>query len=116
VIVIRQVIDMSTKFRLLVAYLFLASALIAPCAIARDDALPPAGVSAAPGEWRSLSVYPPSIKLSAKSDSQHLAVVATRSDGITQDVTEQVQWAFANADLVQFADFVVSPKADEQRK
>jgi len=112
VIVIRQVIDMSTKFRLLVAYLFLASALIAPCAIARDDALPPAGVSAAPGEWRSLSVYPPSIKLSAKSDSQHLAVVATRSDGITQDVTEQVQWAFANADLVQFADFVVSPKAD----
>lgn len=62
--------------------------------------------------WQTLTIYPPVVKLSAQSDNQHVIAVATRSDGITQDVTEQVQWTFANPDQVVFNNFVVSPKTD----
>jgi hypothetical protein len=68
--------------------------------------------SAAPAVWQSLNVYPSLIKLSAKSDDQHVIAVATRSDGITLDVTEQVQWSFANPALTEFNNFVITPKAD----
>lgn len=62
--------------------------------------------------WQSLNVYPPVVKLTAKSDSQHLIAVATRSDGITLDVTDQVTWTFATPELVDFSEHVVAPKLD----
>jgi len=62
--------------------------------------------------WQSLAIYPPAIRLSAKADSQHVIAVATRSDGITQDVTEQTEWKIANSDLAQIENTVLSPKAD----
>ncbi|MEQ1829305.1 MAG: DUF1549 and DUF1553 domain-containing protein [Pirellula sp.] len=63
-------------------------------------------------EWKSLTIYPPSIQLGAKSDLQHVAVVATRSDGVTLDVTDQAKWSVANDTLAKLADFVVTPNAD----
>ncbi len=50
--------------------------------------------------WESLAVYPPEIHLSSKDDLQHVVVVATRSDGVTQDVTEQATYKFADEKLV----------------
>ena len=69
-------------------------------------------IDATPATWQSLAIYPPAIKLSAKADSQHVIAVATRSDGITQDVTEQTEWKIANSDLAQIENTVLSPKAD----
>ncbi len=71
-----------------------------------------AATASPPATWQSLAIYPPLIKLSAKSDSQHIIAVATRSDGITQDVTDQTEWKIANADLAQIENTVLSPKAD----
>ncbi|MCU0711651.1 MAG: DUF1549 and DUF1553 domain-containing protein [Pirellula sp.] len=73
---------------------------------------PPVAVAATPAEWTSLVVYPPKIKLSAKTDSQHVVAVATRKDGVTMDVTDQVAWALDADTFVDWKDFVVSPKAD----
>ena len=95
----------STCFVLVTALLFASSVLAVD-----NQVTPETLVSVA--HWQSLSVYPPNIKLSAKSDTQHVALVATRSDGITLDVTDQAQWSFANADLAKLDDFVVSAKAD----
>jgi hypothetical protein len=69
-------------------------------------------VAATTASWQSLAIYPPAIKLHAKTDDQHVIAVATRSDGITQDVTDQVQWTFANPELTSFNQFVVTPKGD----
>ncbi len=68
--------------------------------------------SALKTEWTSLAIYPLEIKLGAKSDSQHVIAIATRSDGITQDVTEHASWKIANTDLAQVEENVLSPKAD----
>ncbi|MFN7878091.1 MAG: DUF1549 and DUF1553 domain-containing protein [Pirellula sp.] len=63
-------------------------------------------------DWSSLMVYPPNIKLSSKTDSQHIIAVATRKDGVTMDVTDQVAWSLDADTFVDWKDFVVSPKAD----
>ena len=62
--------------------------------------------------WQSITIYPPAIRLSAKTDSQHVIAVVTRSDGITLDVTEQVVWSLANPEMAQFEGTVLSPIAD----
>jgi hypothetical protein len=72
-----------------------------------DDAPPKA-----PASWTSLAVYPPTIKFSAQNDSQHVIAVALRSDGVTQDVTDQVEWMIASPDKVHWKDHVLAPKAD----
>lgn len=83
---------------------------------APTPAVPPvpatAVVPAPVAAWQSLAIYPPVIKLSAKSDSQHVIAVATRSDGITQDVTEQAEWKIVNPELAQLENTVLTPKAD----
>lgn len=63
-------------------------------------------------EWIELTVYPPSIKLSSKTDSQHVIAVATRSDGVTMDVTDQVTWTINDDSHIDWNNFVVSPKAN----
>ncbi len=72
------------------------------------------GLSAFANElaWESLAVYPETIHLSSKDDLQHVVVVATRSDGVTQDVTDKATYKFADEKLVDWKDFVVTPKAD----
>ncbi|RLS73784.1 MAG: hypothetical protein DWH99_02580, partial [Planctomycetota bacterium] len=64
----------------------------APAAPAPAPAAPVAPVAPAPVVYQSLAVFPPLIKISAQNDLQHIVAVATRADGITVDVTDQVQW------------------------
>ena len=64
------------------------------------------------GEWKSLAIYPPTIKLSAKSDNQHVIAVATRADGITQDVTDLAEWNIQAPELATLDAHVISPKSD----
>lgn len=61
-------------------------------------------------QWKTLNVYPQDVKLSSKSDSQHIIAVATREDGVTRDVTDEATWTFETQDVVDFSEHVVSPK------
>jgi hypothetical protein len=62
--------------------------------------------------WESLAVYPEKIHLSSKDDLQHVVVIATRSDGVTQDVTEEATFRVEDNQLVTFADAMLRPAAD----
>ena len=77
-----------------------------------EPAVTASPVAAEPTMWHSLSIYPPEIKLSAMSDSQHIIAVATRSDGITEDVTEQVVWNLSNPEMAQMESMLLVPKSD----
>ena len=66
----------------------------------------------APVSYTSLVVYPPSIKISAQNDLQHIVAVATRSDGITVDVSDQVQWKLENPAVAKLDSLVIHPLTD----
>lgn len=63
-------------------------------------------------KWESIAVYPPAIHLSTTADLQHVVVVATRSDGVTKDITELSQYELTNPGLASWEGFVLRPKAD----
>ena len=73
-----------------------------------------AAAHAADSSWESLAIYPPEIKLATAADFQNVIAVARRSDGVTLDVTEQVRWELANAELVKLDDYRLTPQADGQ--
>jgi hypothetical protein len=52
------------------------------------------------------------IKISAQNDLQHIVAVATRADGITVDVTDQVQWKLENPAVAKLENLVLFPLAD----
>ncbi|MFM8400509.1 MAG: cell surface protein, partial [Pirellula sp.] len=72
----------------------------------------PAAPAAAPIAFKSLVVYPPAIKISAANDLQHISAVATRADGITVDVSDQVQWKLENPAVAKLENLVIYPLAD----
>lgn len=87
-----------------------ATAVAAPAA---EPSASQAATTPAPQPvWKSLAVYPPVIKLSAKSDAQHVIAVATREDGVTEDVTQSAEWKFSSDAIVDWKDFVLSSKGD----
>ena len=43
--------------------------------------------------WESIAVYPADIHLATTTDLQHVVVVATRSDGVTLDITEKAKFS-----------------------
>jgi Protein of unknown function (DUF1549)/Protein of unknown function (DUF1553) len=67
-------------------------------------------------KWKALNVYPPDIKLQTVADFQNVIAVAVRSDGITLDVTDKVQWSLENATLAKLENFRMTPIADGQTK
>ena len=80
---------------------------------ATDPAPTPAPAPApAAVAYKSLAVYPPAIKISASNDLQHVIAVATRSDGITIDVSDQVQWKLENPAVAKLENLVIYPVAD----
>ena len=72
----------------------------------------PAPAAPAPAVYKSLAVFPPAIKISAQNDLQHIVAVATRADGITVDVSDQVQWRFENPAFAKLENLVIYPVAD----
>lgn len=79
---------------------------------APQEPAPAAAPAPAAVTYKSLVVYPPVIKISAQNDLQHIMAVATRSDGITVDVSDQVQWKLENPAVAKLENLVLSPLAD----
>jgi hypothetical protein len=59
-----------------------------------------------------VEVFPPDIHLSTARDRQTYIVVATRADGVTQDVTAQASVTLADPSLARFEQNVLHPVAD----
>ncbi len=60
-----------------------------------------------------LAIYPPEVTLDHSADYQALVVVATRADGVTLDVTSQVEWNTDGvAEQVALEDFTLRPKTN----
>jgi hypothetical protein len=78
----------------------IAWALLA-CAAWADE---PAGVK--------LEAFPPDLQLTTKSDSQSFIAVATRPDGVTQDVTASVKSTLANPAFARLEGHTLYPLAD----
>jgi hypothetical protein len=65
-----------------------------------------------PSAWESLAIYPSAIHLATSADLQHVIVVATRKDGITKDVTNEVEYAIDDSKLVSWNEHTLRPVAD----
>ncbi|HVW39387.1 MAG TPA: cell surface protein, partial [Pirellulales bacterium] len=59
-----------------------------------------------------IEVFPPDVNLNTARDRQRFIVVATRTDGVTVDVTAQAQVALENPALVKLDDATLYPQAD----
>ena len=62
-------------------------------------------------QYRSLDIYPPQVTLNHADDYQHVIAVAKREDGVTRDVTGEVEWKLdsseADNDTLQLKDGIV---------
>ncbi len=64
--------------------------------------------------WASLQVFPSDVSLESIRDRQRFIAVATRADGVTQDVTSQVQVALASDAFARLENATLYPVADGQ--
>lgn len=63
--------------------------------------------------YTSLSIYPPVVMLNHASDYQSVVAVATRDDGVTVDVTTQVEWQVKSPEgATQLVDAQLKPQAN----
>ncbi len=76
----------------------------------------PCSLSHAEETFAGLSVYPTEIKMSTSAAYQNIVAVATRTDGVTVDVTDQVEWKLAEPSLAKLENFQLKPLADGQTK
>lgn len=84
--------------------------------------LMPAGLLAATPEAAStrsdtasppqFAVYPPEISLDSARDFQSFVAVLTRSDGVTLDITERVEWSIAGDAVATIDGHTLRPAAD----
>lgn len=86
-------------------------AAVAPTAVAQQPA-PPAPAPPAVPAGPKVAVYPPDINLETARDRQTFVVQLTQPDGITRDVTDQAQVAFANPAFAKAEKGTVFPVAD----
>ena len=86
----------------------LIGALLASCVLS--------GVVVAETTFEALHVYPSEIKMNSAAAYQNVIAVAQRSDGVTLDVTEQVEWQLADPKLAKIENFRIKPVADGQTK
>ncbi len=62
--------------------------------------------------WTSFAVYPPTIRLDGASDYQHVIAVASRSDGVTLDITDQIAWRVTDESKARLEGERLIPHAD----
>ncbi len=74
------------------------------------------GVACAETTFEALQVYPPEIRMNSAAAYQNVVAVARRSDGVTVDVTDQVQWQLSDPALAKIDSFQLKPLADGQTK
>jgi hypothetical protein len=68
--------------------------------------------SAADATIARIEVFPPNVHLNTNRDRQKFVVVATRADGVTQDVTSQSQATLANGAIAKLDLATLYPLAD----
>ena len=73
-------------------------------------------ISRADDTFAALNVYPTEIKMNTAAAYQNVVAVATRNDGVTVDVTEQVEWKLADPSLAKLENFQLKPVVDGQTK
>ncbi|MCC6508748.1 MAG: DUF1549 domain-containing protein [Pirellulaceae bacterium] len=73
-------------------------------------------VLAAEPTFETLKVYPTEIKMNSAAAYQNVVAVAVRADGVTVDVTDQVEWKLAEPSLAKIENFQLKPLADGQTK
>lgn len=61
-----------------------------------------------------ISVYPPEITLNSDRDFQGFIAVLSRPDGVTVDITEEVDWSVGDKALVEIRETSLFPLADGQ--
>lgn len=64
--------------------------------------------------WTSLQVFPGDVLLDNVRDRQHFIAVATREDGVTKDVTSEVQIKLADESFTKLENATLYPVADGQ--
>jgi hypothetical protein len=69
-------------------------------------------VAAAPGDATRLDVYPPDVQLDNARSRQRFIAVATRPDGVTQDVTAKARAVLADAKPAKLEGTTLVPLAD----
>lgn len=67
-------------------------------------------------QWTGLTIYPPEVKLQTSADFQNVIAVAQRDDGITLDVTSQVEWSLDAPSLASFDNHQLKPLTDGETK
>ncbi len=77
---------------------------------------PAAPAAPAAAGWESLAVYPPVVSLETAADLQNMIAVATRSDGVTKDVTAEVTWQLENPAFANLQEFRLTPVTDGETK
>ena len=83
---------------------------VAVCLVALDfTAAVSAGMQNPPV---SLAVYPPAVHLNTKLGRQQFIVVATRADGVTQDVTARATTALADSKIAKLDGTTLFPLSD----
>lgn len=75
------------------------------------DSLP---FSGSQSESSRVVAYPPEVVLDSARDFQAFIAVLMREDGVTVDVTDQVQWELENGDLAKIDDYQLKPVSDGQ--
>ncbi len=65
-------------------------------------------------KWERIEIFPPEIKLEGKQDIQNLIVVATRSDGITRHISDEVRWDTDATNIFKLEGRTAKPIADGQ--
>jgi hypothetical protein len=68
--------------------------------------------SAADAPGLKVEAFPPDVQLTTKNDRQSFIVVATRPDGVTQDVTSAAKATLANPALARIDGHTLFPTAD----
>src|SRR5437870_4828296 len=68
--------------------------------------------AAADATIAKIEVFPPDFHLNTNRDRQKFVVVATRADGVTQDVTRETQVTLANPALARLDAATLYPLAD----
>ncbi|HBE69330.1 MAG TPA: hypothetical protein DDW52_14380, partial [Planctomycetaceae bacterium] len=74
----------------------------------------PAANATSQDQWEELEVYPREIKLRGSGDYQGVVVVARRSDGVTEDVTDAVEWSLPTDPIVKLNQLQLRPLASGQ--
>ncbi len=69
-------------------------------------------VFAQEAKWEKIDVYPAQVQLKTAASYQGVIAVATRSDGITKDISTEAQWALADAAIAKWDGTKLTPAAD----